>query len=176
MGCWCLRQHLKHCAKCWPQLSFFEKQLHGLCWNLLLFIVTKGRKKGGRVGGREWERDQDVPFVGSFCKWLQQLGLSQGEARILKLHPSLQRGWWELKYLSQHPLPPRVCISRNLELEVKLGVGVKEQSREGSCFEFSFLLQTIHCLLGSNDSCKFPEEIRFWKLKSCLVTLLTQKG
>lgn len=44
------------------------------------------------------------------------------KVRSLELSVSLPSEGQELKAWSQHPLPPRVCISRELELEAELGL------------------------------------------------------
>lgn len=55
-----------------------------------------------------------------FIPELQQLRLIQDAAGSQELNPCLPCGQQGAKYCSHHSLPPRVCISRKLELEVEL--------------------------------------------------------
>lgn len=69
---------------------------------------------------------------------------SQGWAKSkpgLKLNPSFQHGWQRPKYLSHHLLPPRICISRKLELEVELGLEPWHSDMQVSQAVFQLLFQ-----------------------------------
>lgn len=51
----------------------------------------------------------------------QQLGLGQAKATSLEASPGLISRWLGCKHLSHCLLPPRVCISQEVESEAELG-------------------------------------------------------
>lgn len=65
---------------------------------------------------------REILSVVSLPKCLQWLGLGQVEASNQELKVGLTAGWQGPNYLSPHLLPPRVSMSRKLELGVALGI------------------------------------------------------
>lgn len=84
---------------------------------------------------RDTERSSTCWFI---PQRLQQLELSQAEAMILELSPGLPQKRQSSKHLNAHLLPPRVCISTEVESEteyLELRILIRSESKEQiNCF------------------------------------------
>lgn len=81
------------------------------------FLIWEREKKPVTSGTKETQRD--LLLASSFLRCLQQLELSQAEAKILELSPGLPQKRQSSKHLNVHLLPPRVCISTEVESETE---------------------------------------------------------
>lgn len=67
------------------------------------------------------ERKRELLFIDLLLKCLLQPGSGQAKDRCLGFHLDLPDVWQAFKYLNSYPLPPRVSISRKLELKTEPG-------------------------------------------------------